>query len=102
MRYIVVLLAALVIAGCVTQHGTPIAQEQISQIKQGVTTKAELLALLGRPISSAQNSDGTEVVTWSYARVAPGVYENQAITVIVGADGTVTSYTVSNIGNPYR
>lgn len=102
MRHIVALFASLVLAGCVTQHGTPITQDQIAQIKQGATTKTDLLSLLGRPISSAQNSDGTEVVTWSYARVAPGVYENQAITVILAADGTVASYTVSNIGSPYR
>lgn len=102
MRHIIAIFAAIVLVGCVTQHGTPITQEQIAKIKQGETTKPELMMVLGRPISSAQNSDGTEVVTWSYARVAPGSYENQAITVIVGADGTVTSYTVSNIGNPYR
>ena len=103
MRAIFVLIAAVTIAACAS-HGRPITDEQVSAIKAGVTTKQELLSSFGRPVVTSKNSDGTEIIGWGYAKVgfAGSSYTNQSITVIMNPDGTVKSYTTSDIGDHRR
>jgi len=101
MRALFVILTAAGMAACVS-HGRPITDEQVAAVREGVTTKQELLASFGRPVVSSKNSDGTEVIGWAYAKVgfAGSSYTNQSITVTVGQDGTVKSYTTSVISDP--
>ncbi|HEY0289882.1 MAG TPA: hypothetical protein VGC62_23215 [Pseudomonas sp.] len=103
MIKMLVIAAAMVLAACATTGGHPISQQQIEAIKQGQTTRDDLLSVFGKPLVRSKNSDGTEVLAWGYAKVgfAGSSYENQSLSVIFGPDGKVVSYTTSQIANPY-
>ncbi|GEM_PF-685250 len=103
MNRICVVIAALILSACATSGGHPISQQQIEAIKPGQTTRDDLLSAFGKPLVRSQNSDGTEVLGWGYAKIgfAGSSYENQSISVIFGQDGKVVSYTTSQTANPY-
>lgn len=103
MKRIVPLLAAAFISACTT-YGKPVTDAQLDAIKQGITTKDELLASFGPPLATARNSDGTQVLSWGYAHVgfAGSSYKNQALSVILDSSGKVVSYTTTNTANPYK
>lgn len=103
MKKVMTLLAACVLAACTT-YGKPVTQAQLDQIKQGVTTKEELLTSFGKPLASTRNSDGTQVLSWGYTKVgfAGSSYANQGLSVVLGADGKVVSYTTTDMSNPYK
>ncbi|MFG3451158.1 hypothetical protein [Stutzerimonas stutzeri] len=103
MRAFFVLIAAFTLSACAS-HGRPITDEQVSAIREGVTTKQDLLASFGRPVVTSKSSDGTEIIGWGYAKVgfAGSSYTNQSITVTLNPDGTVKSYTTSATGDQRR
>ena len=103
MKRLFVLLAACVLAACTT-YGKPVTQAQLDQIKQGVTTKEELLSSFGQPLATTRNSDGTQVLSWGYTKVgfAGSSYENQGLSVILDAAGKVASFTTTDMANPYK
>ena len=103
MNKICVIVAALMLSACATTGGKPISQQQVEAIKPGQTTRDDLLSVFGKPLVRTQNSDGTEVLAWGYAKIgfAGSSYENQSISVIFGQDGKVVSYTTSQMANPY-
>lgn len=102
MKKLTMLLVSAVLSACST-YGTPITDEQVAQIKQGVTTNEELVSQFGKPLAVGRNSDGTQVMSWGYAKVgfAGSSYENQVLSVILDSSGKVASYTTSETGNPY-
>lgn len=104
MKKIITLIAACLMSACATQYGQPVTDAQLDAIKQGVTTKDDLLATFGKPLATARNSDGSQVMSWGYAHVgfAGSSYKNQALSVILDASGKVVSYTTTDTGNPYR
>lgn len=104
MRKIVMLVAACALAACATQYGKPVTQEQLDQIKQGVTTKSDLVSSFGSPLTTSRSSDGTQIMSWGYAKVgfAGSSYSNQALTVILDSSGKVISYTTTDTASPYR
>ena len=57
----------LVLTGCATS-GTKMEQDQISKIKEGVTTEQEVTALLGSPFSKTLTSDGKTVMMYLYTK----------------------------------
>ncbi len=93
-RLLSVLGLAIVLAACATS-GRKITDAQISSIEHGKTTQSELVASLGQPTSFTQNSDGTKVLGWGYAHVGfAGIgTEVQGFSAVIGADGTVQSFT---------
>ena len=103
MRKIILLAASLVLAACTT-YGKPVTQQQLDQIKTGVTTRDDLLSSFGKPLVVTRNSDGTQVYSWGYAKVgfAGSSYKNQALSVILDSSGKVVSYTTSDTASPYQ
>ena len=55
------------LAGCASA-GNKIDPDAVSKIEKGVTTKAQVIALLGNPMSVSLLGDGREMLFWSYAR----------------------------------
>lgn len=98
------ILASLVLAACTTQYGNPITDSQLAQIKKGETTKSQLLSALGQPLTTARNSDGTQIMSWGYAKVgfAGSSYRNQGLSVILDENGKVVSYTTTDTASPNR
>lgn len=69
--------AVLVTAGCMTSEtGNPkIVDPSItSQLKKGVTTEQQAIALLGQPSASSDLADGGQVISYSYAKTKSNYY----------------------------
>ncbi len=64
---LVVAVFAALFQGCASS-GTKIDPAAVSQIERGVTTKAQLVAALGNPISASMLGNGRELLVWSYAQ----------------------------------
>jgi outer membrane protein assembly factor BamE (lipoprotein component of BamABCDE complex) len=60
-------LALLALFGCASA-GTKIDQSATAKIQKGVTTKEQVVALLGAPMSDTLMGDGREMMMWSYAQ----------------------------------
>ena|SRR2546425_4023111 len=67
-RLVVFMLASLlVVTGCVSA-GRKIDQESVDRIKQGETTKAQVLEWLGSPDRIVRDGRGNETFTYYYYR----------------------------------
>jgi len=103
MKKVLILFAVALLAACTT-YGKPVTQDQLDAIKQGVTTREDLLSSFGKPLATARNSDGSQVMSWGYAKVgfAGSSYRNQALSVVLDSSGKVVSYTTTETANPYQ
>ena len=101
MKKVFTLVAVCLLAACST-FGKPVTQAQLDQIQQGVTTKDDLLSSFGKPLTVKKNSDGTQIMSWGYAKVgfAGSSYSNQALSVVLDSSGKVTSFTSSDTSTP--
>ena len=101
MKKVLTLVAVCLLAACST-FGKPVTQAQLDQIQQGVTTKDDLLSSFGKPLTVTKNSDGTQIMSWGYAKVgfAGSSYSNQALSVVLDSSGTVASFTSSDTSTP--
>jgi len=66
MKKFAVVLAALALSACAST-GVRVTDDQISQFKEGQTTKQEVVAVLGQPTMTMRNADGTTMVMYTYA-----------------------------------
>lgn len=57
---------AIAVAGCAAT-GVQVTDEQMSEFTPGETIKAEVVEKLGQPTSQTRLSDGTTVLTYTYA-----------------------------------
>jgi hypothetical protein len=95
MKRLLPLLAAATIAGCATSPalppGTMVAEAKLAQqpVQEGVTTRAQLLALLG-PTTSIRFANGVEV--WRYM-LPPAAGQGSTYgeyVVVIDAQGIIT------------
>jgi outer membrane protein assembly factor BamE (lipoprotein component of BamABCDE complex) len=100
-----ILAASLGISGCSgmllsAMYSTPrLATEKLSQIKEGVSTKADVIRLLGQPTSVSKDSDGSEVLRYTSTQYPAlmgvvGAWKAQSIEVQVDKAGVVQKYQV--------
>src|SRR5690554_6309650 len=66
MKKIAAIAAALILAGCASS-GVRVTDDQMSQFKEGQTTKQDVIAALGQPTTTMRNSDGTTMVMYTYS-----------------------------------
>ncbi|MBI2814256.1 MAG: outer membrane protein assembly factor BamE [Opitutae bacterium] len=65
---IVLVSIAAFFAGCSsTEYGTKIDGNKLTQIKKGITTRAEVEALLGPPMSVTMMTDGKRMLVYQYS-----------------------------------
>lgn len=110
MKKLLALLLCLVLSGCATV-GTRIEQDKVQQIKEGVTTAQEAIALLGEPFSKTITSDGKVIMMYQYTKVkskpsnfipivnilSGGVdMEQQILQILINQDGVVEKYILSD------
>lgn len=60
-------LATLIVVGCASTSGSPIAIEDVRSIKVGSTTKADIMRMFGSPNTRQGTPDGRETWVYSYA-----------------------------------
>ncbi len=102
MRAVIVALLVGLLGGCALQghtYGRPITQEQVAAIVKGVTTKEQLVAIFGNPLSTSMDSDGREVLSWAHSVMGPmmGGLQQKTLTVFLDPSGTVDRYQVGAI-----
>lgn len=66
-RLFMTIFIATFLIGCAT-IGTRIEQDKIEQIKEGVTTKEEVIALMGQPPIQTLTSDGETIMTYMFTK----------------------------------
>jgi len=67
MKRLLIACCALLVAGCAT-HGTKVEQDQLSKIEEGVTTKAQIVEMVGAPDHIALVGEGKEVLIYEHIR----------------------------------
>lgn len=102
------MVIAIFVAGCMShQYGTKIDSNKVSQIKKGVTTKAEVEALLGAPSHAGITGDGRRMMTYSYTESssqasfipfggASGKSRTQTLQIMISKSGVVEDYEFSD------
>lgn len=87
--------ALLTLLGCASA-GTKVEQSSVDQIHKGTTTKAEVIALLGAPISDTLLPDGREMMVWSYshAQVKAATFVPVVGLFAGGSDMKMTTFQV--------
>jgi outer membrane protein assembly factor BamE (lipoprotein component of BamABCDE complex) len=64
-------LSGVLVVGCLhVETGKPIDADKVSQIQKGVTTRSEVEALLGQPMSVAMTGDGRRVLIYNYYKAS--------------------------------
>lgn len=66
---VVIAVMASLLSGCFSHtRGKPMG-DLVSQIRKGSTTKAEVVRLLGAPLSTSSKPDGVETLTFTYSKM---------------------------------
>lgn len=119
VRLIVLVPLISLAIGCMTYtQGTRIDESQVSKIKKGVTTRAEIEAMLGPAENVVMMGDGKRMMEYRFmersAATSPATFipyvnlfaggvtrrdTHQALQIILGKDGIVEDYEVSDSGN---
>ena len=85
------------ITGCATTLGHEIDLSAYQQIQKGVTTKDDVVNLLGSPNQDVENEDGTETFVYTFTKVSNGIYgigagvDTQSATVRFNSRGIVVA-----------
>lgn len=101
-----IIICLFLFSGCATV-GTQIDQSNLSQIKEGVTTQKEVIALMGQPYMQTLTSDGKIMMMYQYTKVknraanfipVVGAFtggmdmEQQILQILVNENGIVEKY----------
>ncbi len=66
MKKLAAILVTLLLSACASS-GVRVTDDQLSQFKEGQTTKQEVIATLGQPTTTMRNADGTTMIMYTYA-----------------------------------
>lgn len=109
-----ILVMTILLSGCASS-GTKIDQNRVRQIKEGVTTKEEVIRLLGNPFTQTLTSDKKVVMMFQYTKVknrvsnfipvvnllAGGVdMKQQILQILIDENGLVEKYIFTDSDNP--
>lgn len=114
MKKFLLLVLCLGLVGCATS-GKQIEQDKVSQIKEGVTTKEEVIALMGKPETHTLNGDGKELMMYMHLNMntrastyipVVGLFtggadmKQQSLQILIGNDGKVEKYIFTDSDSP--
>ena len=86
-------LTLVVLGGCaIGQMGNKISSSNIEKLKKGITTKQEVVTMLGEPSEIQISKDGLEA--WRYSYSGPKVY-SVLISEWITGNGNISSYESS-------
>jgi len=106
-RIIVVIVATCFITGCAST-GQRMDPAKISQIEDGVTTRTQVIELLGNPYGTSLTDDGKEKLNYMFVRMRTkarsfipfvGMFfwgadtEKETLQILIGEDGKVQKKT---------
>ena len=83
----------LTVSGCAETPVTKVQQASLTQIQKGVTTRDELMKMLGAPFFCQIKPDGGQAYAWRYAGAPSG---GPAILLVnVSKDQTVQDFSLA-------
>lgn len=88
-------LIAAVLAGCATIARFDLSN--IEKINPGVTTKGQVVTLLGPPSSVSEYSDGRIILIYDYVDIFFGAEEKKALNISISPDGKAEKTYTLNI-----
>lgn len=92
-KMILVLSVSLFLAGCV-YTGTNFDESKLANVQKGVTTKQEVVSYFGNPSTTTVDSDGNELLMWTYS-IGSAFGADAKVLTVKTHDGKVQSYSVS-------
>jgi len=113
-KLLLFLFLVLFMCGCATT-GTRIEQDKLRQIKEGITTQEEVIALMGKPFMQNLTSDGKIIMMYQYTKVknratnfipvvnilAGGMdMEQQIFQILIDENGVVEKYIFTDTDSP--
>lgn len=98
MKFTSILTVVFLITGCAS-HGVMVSDQQLQQIKRGITTEDEVIATLGRP-TTVTSVNGQRILIYSgaYAQARPASFI-PVIGPLVGGSDVRASSVVLRIQN---
>lgn len=94
LQAVLLSVVVLLTSGCMShQYGTKIDQSKISQIKKGVTTKAEVEVLLGAPTMVSMIGEGRRMMSYTYTESSAQATATSYIPVVGLLTGGATGHT---------
>lgn len=92
-KMIFTLIGSLLLAGCV-YTGTNFDESKLANVQKGQTTKQEVISYFGEPSSTSVDSEGNELLMWTYS-IGSAFGADAKILTVKTHDGKVESYSVS-------
>jgi hypothetical protein len=86
-------LLAMVLSGCV-YTGNNFDESKLANVHKGQTTKQEVISYFGKPSSTTVDSEGNELLMWTYS-IGSAFGADAKILTVKTHDGKVESYSVS-------
>jgi outer membrane protein assembly factor BamE (lipoprotein component of BamABCDE complex) len=114
MKKLLAVLLCFGLVGCATT-GTKIEQDKVKQIKEGITTQEEVIALMGKPFMQNLTSDKKVIMMYQYAKVknrasnfipvvnvfAGGMdMKQQILQILINENGIVEKYIFTDSNSP--
>ena len=113
MKKILLTVLFLGLVGCATS-GKPIERDKLSQIKEGVTTKEEVINLLGKPEMISLTSDAKEIMMYTHfdykmrassfipivgLMIGGADMKQQVLQILIDKDGKVEKFIFNDSGS---
>lgn len=92
-RKIIIFIMSLLMAGCV-YVGKNFDESKLTSIHKGETTRQEVVGLFGEPTTTSVDSEGNELMMWSYS-IGSAFGADAKVLSVKTHDGKVESYSVS-------
>jgi len=102
----------LLLAGCYsTKMGDPIDADKVSQIQKGVTTRTQVEAMFGAPMSSSMMGDGRRMLVYNYSEFnghmtgpwsGAGQNRSQMLQIMLDQNNVVQDYELSDGTTQFR
>ncbi|CAN7597868.1 outer membrane protein assembly factor BamE [Pseudorhodoferax sp. LjRoot39] len=95
MRTLAIAVVSVALAACAA-GGVKVTDDQLTSLKAGETTKAQVLAMLGAPTMQMRLADGTSIVVYSYyeAKVRPATFIPVVGAFAGGSDSSTNTATL--------
>lgn len=92
-RAFIITAMSLLMAGCV-YVGKDFDESKLTNVHKGETTRQEVVSLFGEPTTTSVDSEGNEVMMWSYS-IGSAFGADAKVLSVKTHDGKVESYSVS-------
>ncbi len=99
MKKIILAICTIALVSCASV-GTQVKNEDLTGFKKGETTKEQVITKLGKPDTFGIDSDGNEIVTYTYAYMRPkGATFIPIVGIFAGGTNTTSSITTFTFKN---